>query len=64
MEQFLLLTFYSRKVILLLEELQLPYEIECIRFEDVKKKPYIDLNPNGRVPGSSTASPLRIQLLN
>ncbi|RYP20205.1 hypothetical protein DL767_009505 [Monosporascus sp. MG133] len=38
------------KVIFLLEELNLPYEIKSIKFDDVKKKPLIDVNPNGRVP--------------
>jgi glutathione S-transferase len=38
------------KVILVLEELKVPYEIQPIRFENIKKKPFIDLNPNGRVP--------------
>ncbi|OTB02027.1 hypothetical protein M426DRAFT_74837 [Hypoxylon sp. CI-4A] len=40
----------SWKVILLLEELGLNYEIKSFRFDDVKKKPFIDVNPNGRVP--------------
>ncbi|KID93256.1 glutathione S-transferase II, partial [Metarhizium majus ARSEF 297] len=35
---------------MVLEELYIPYEIESIRFEDIKKKPFIDINPNGRVP--------------
>ncbi|KAI1809982.1 glutathione S-transferase II [Poronia punctata] len=38
------------KVVLVLEELEIPYEIESIRFEHIKQKPFIDLNPNGRVP--------------
>ncbi|KAK7755161.1 Transcriptional regulator ure2 [Diatrype stigma] len=38
------------KVIFILEELSLPYEVKSIRFDDVKKKPLIDVNPNGRVP--------------
>lgn len=38
------------KVIVILEELQLPYEIQSIRFEDIKKPPFIDINPNGRAP--------------
>lgn len=36
---------------MILEELGLPYEIKSIKFEEVKKKPYTDINPNGRVPG-------------
>ena len=31
----------------------MPYEIQPIRFEDIKKKPFADVNPNGRVPGIS-----------
>ncbi|XXH05479.1 hypothetical protein Hte_011909 [Hypoxylon texense] len=38
------------KVLLVLEELQIPYEIERIKRENVKSKPLTDLNPNGRVP--------------
>jgi glutathione S-transferase len=38
------------KVIFVLEELKIPYEINSIRFDDVKKRPLIDVNPNGRVP--------------
>ncbi|KAI1501405.1 glutathione S-transferase [Biscogniauxia marginata] len=38
------------KVIFIFEELGLNYEIKSIRFDDVKKKPFIDINPNGRVP--------------
>ncbi|OTA60392.1 glutathione S-transferase [Hypoxylon sp. EC38] len=38
------------KVVLILEELRIPYEIESIRFEHIKRKPFIGLNPNGRVP--------------
>ena len=40
------------QVILILEELDVPYEIKSIRFEDAKKPPFIDLNPNGRSPGT------------
>jgi glutathione S-transferase len=38
------------KVVWIIEELGLPYEIESFSFEVVKQKPYIDINPNGRVP--------------
>ncbi|KAK8059816.1 hypothetical protein PG996_009746 [Apiospora saccharicola] len=38
------------KVIFLLEELGLNYEIKSFSFEVVKKKPFTDVNPNGRVP--------------
>lgn len=40
---------------MVLEELGVPYEIVSIKFEDVKKKPFTDINPNGRCPG--TCSP-------
>lgn len=40
------------KVIIVLEELQVLYEIVSFEFEKIKKKPFIDLNPNGRVPGT------------
>ncbi|CAJ2513954.1 Uu.00g020730.m01.CDS01 [Anthostomella pinea] len=40
----------SWKTIFLLEELGLNYEFKSFRFDDVKKKPFIDINPNGRVP--------------
>ncbi|CAH0046311.1 unnamed protein product [Clonostachys solani] len=39
------------KVITVLEELAVPYEVESVRFENIKKLPFTDLNPNGRVPG-------------
>ncbi|KAI8631707.1 glutathione S-transferase [Xylariaceae sp. FL1651] len=38
------------KPIFILEELGLNYEIKCFAFEGVKRKPFIDVNPNGRVP--------------
>ncbi|PYH63253.1 short-chain dehydrogenase/reductase [Aspergillus vadensis CBS 113365] len=37
-------------VILILEELNIPYKINSFGFEDVKKPPFININPNGRVP--------------
>lgn len=38
------------QVIWLLEELGLNYTINSFRFDDVKKAPFINVNPNGRVP--------------
>ncbi|KAI1126953.1 thioredoxin-like protein [Nemania abortiva] len=38
------------KVVVVLEELGIPYEVESIKFENVKDEPFIDVNPNGRVP--------------
>ncbi|KAK3331798.1 glutathione S-transferase [Cercophora scortea] len=36
--------------VFLFEELGLNYRIKSFRFDDVKKSPFIDVNPNGRVP--------------
>ncbi|KAH6683515.1 glutathione S-transferase [Plectosphaerella plurivora] len=38
------------KVIILLEELGLPYETEIIPLSDVKNPTYVAINPNGRLP--------------
>ncbi|RYP63031.1 hypothetical protein DL770_009475 [Monosporascus sp. CRB-9-2] len=38
------------KVIIILEELKLPYEIKRVGMAEVKREPYMSLNPNGRVP--------------
>ncbi|KAK5633117.1 hypothetical protein RRF57_008831 [Xylaria bambusicola] len=38
------------KVLMVLEELGLPYEHKIMDFLDMKKEPFITLNPNGRVP--------------
>ncbi|KAK8051505.1 glutathione transferase [Apiospora rasikravindrae] len=38
------------KVVFLLEELGLNYEVKSFKFDDVKKKPFTDVNPNGRTP--------------
>ncbi|KAF4624289.1 hypothetical protein G7Y89_g13884 [Cudoniella acicularis] len=40
----------SWKVVMVLEELGIPYKIQSVRFEDIKKMPFIGLNPNGRAP--------------
>ncbi|KAF5004316.1 hypothetical protein F66182_16050 [Fusarium sp. NRRL 66182] len=39
------------KVVLILEELGVPYTIHSFKFDDVKKPPFTDINPNGRAPG-------------
>ena len=39
------------KVVLMVEELRVPYTIHSFKFDDVKKPPFIDVNPNVRVPG-------------
>ncbi|KAL7623275.1 hypothetical protein AAE478_006956 [Parahypoxylon ruwenzoriense] len=38
------------KVIIVLAELGLPYDIVWIPYGEIKSEPYISLNPNGRVP--------------
>lgn len=38
------------KVVMLLEELNIPYENKIVDFADMKKEPYESINPNGRVP--------------
>ncbi|KAE8333747.1 glutathione S-transferase [Aspergillus sergii] len=38
------------KVLILLNELSLPYTISPIPFTEVKSPPYLSLNPNGRLP--------------
>ncbi|KAK3331204.1 glutathione S-transferase [Apodospora peruviana] len=38
------------KAVWLLEELSLNYVVKSFRFDDVKKPPFINVNPNGRVP--------------
>lgn len=51
------ITLYGRgpspnpwKVIMLLLELQIPYETKMVDYPDMKKEPYQSINPNGRVP--------------
>jgi glutathione S-transferase len=38
------------KVVIVFEELGLPYEIKKIGMAELKQEPYLSLNPNGRVP--------------
>ncbi|KAI9041808.1 uncharacterized protein KD926_006532 [Aspergillus affinis] len=38
------------KVALILEELNIPYKTQFVDFSEVKKEPYVKLNPNGRLP--------------
>ena len=38
-------------MLVILEELGLPYETSWVEIEDLKKEPYESVNPNGRVPG-------------
>jgi glutathione S-transferase len=38
------------KVAIVLEELGIPYEVEDLTFEDIKKEYFLSINPNGRMP--------------
>ncbi|PWY90668.1 glutathione S-transferase [Aspergillus heteromorphus CBS 117.55] len=38
------------KVAMIINELEVPYEINSFPFSEIKKEPYISLNPNGRTP--------------
>ncbi|KAJ5183127.1 Glutathione transferase [Penicillium capsulatum] len=38
------------KVVMVLEELNIPYEFKTVEFADMKKEPFESINPNGRVP--------------
>lgn len=38
------------KVVVVLEQLGIPYENKAIAFPDMKKEPFESINPNGRVP--------------
>ncbi|KAI1327099.1 thioredoxin-like protein [Xylariaceae sp. FL0255] len=38
------------KVRMVLEELDIPFEFKLVEFPDMKKEPFLKLNPNGRVP--------------
>lgn len=35
---------------IVLDELEIPYVNDVLSFADLKKEPYISINPNGRVP--------------
>ena len=45
------------QVVIILEELQIPYKTEIIPYGDLKKEPFTTVNPNGRVPGLFLPSP-------
>ena len=40
------------KVLIILEELGLPYQSSWVELENLKKPPFTDVNPNGRLPGT------------
>lgn len=44
------------KVIMIAEELGIPYEIEPISFDKVKDPEYVKINPNGRIPAMYDAN--------
>jgi hypothetical protein len=35
---------------MVLEELNLPYDLQLVEFADVKMHDYLEVNPNGRLP--------------
>jgi hypothetical protein len=39
------------KVLIIFEELGLPYESSYVELDEFKKPPLTDANPNGRIPG-------------
>ncbi|CAI7587185.1 unnamed protein product [Penicillium crustosum] len=39
-----------KKVVMVLEELKIPYEIKLLEFPEMKQPAYEKINPNGRVP--------------
>ena len=47
---FRLTNGHGRKVAIVLKELRIPYETEFVDFAEIKKEPYVKVNPNGRVP--------------
>lgn len=38
------------KVLVILEELGLPYQTSWVELEDLKREPFLSINPNGKVP--------------
>lgn len=38
------------KVIMILEELSLPYTVKSVAYSEIKSEPFISVNPNGRLP--------------
>lgn len=45
---------------MVLEELNIPYETEFLDFSDLKKSPFVDVNPNGRVPAIQVFGPYHL----
>lgn len=46
----------QRKVVIILKELNIPYETEYVDFAKIKQEPYTKINPNGRVPAITDPS--------
>lgn len=42
------------KVVIILEELGLPYQSKWLELEELKQPTFESVNPNGRVPGITT----------
>jgi glutathione S-transferase len=40
----------TRKVAMVLEELNLPYKVNYLEFNEVKNESYVKITPNGRLP--------------
>ncbi|KAJ5992853.1 hypothetical protein N7451_008577 [Penicillium sp. IBT 35674x] len=38
------------KVIMVLKELEIPYVSKTVEWSEIKKEPYVSINPNGRIP--------------
>lgn len=38
------------KVVMILEELSLPYTVKSVPYDKIKSEPFISVNPNGRLP--------------
>jgi glutathione S-transferase len=42
------------KIVIILEELQIPYKAVYVELTELKELEYESVNPNGRVPGNLT----------
>jgi hypothetical protein len=43
------------KVVVILEELGLPYMSKYVQISELKCEPYVSINPNGRLPGTAAS---------
>ncbi len=46
------------KVVVIFEELGIPYQGKYLELPEIKSEPFISINPNGRLPGISDLSAL------